>query len=371
MTCKRPGSGWRRHITAWASTFSPAQNLRTLLSRHGHVRGTVNIRLHDAITLACGGAGWCALSADGRLRVTLLDPAADMNRIVILLDGEPLGGRPRRSTRDGDRQRALYCLPNAWRDARHISVCLKGRHLLGSPLEASVIGRVEGFVTAADGGLTGWAWFPGDPDCAPALTIQDARGSTLRIVASDPAPEVRHASPLARPRRLDIRAADLRSLTAPLAVQDTSGRNLYGSPLDPRAEQRSAAGASELARRLFPAGTRKADGAVDLRMTAVPADIVGVRSVTRRAAAFGGDRCRHPGLPRPRPDARLYPERAGLVAGRCALHRGRGCLAGDRAWSMHCRGWRSVAVSCCAASRGTAAFRPPPMPAFEPPAKGT
>ena len=69
-----------------------------LLSRHGHVRGTVNLRLHDAIALVYHGAGWCALSADGRLRVTLLDPAADMNRIVILLDGEPLGGRPRRST---------------------------------------------------------------------------------------------------------------------------------------------------------------------------------------------------------------------------------------------------------------------------------
>ena len=71
-------------------------------------------------------------------------------------------------------------------------------------------------------------------------------------------------------------------------MQDASGRNLYGSPLDPRAEQRSAAGAAELARRLFPAGTRKAGGAVDLRMTAVPADIVGVRSVTGRAARSAG-----------------------------------------------------------------------------------
>ena len=120
-----------------------------------------------------------------------------MNRIVILLDGEPLGGAAATiHARRRSAARASICLPNAWRDARHISVCLKGRHLLGSPLEASVIGRVEGFVTAADGGLTGWAWFPGDPDCAPALTIQDARGSTLRIVASDPAPEVRHASRL-------------------------------------------------------------------------------------------------------------------------------------------------------------------------------
>jgi hypothetical protein len=80
--------GMGEHILA-------GQNLRTLLSRHGHVRGTVNIVLHDTITLACHGAGWCALSADGKLRVTLLDPAADMNRIVILLDGEPLVARRR------------------------------------------------------------------------------------------------------------------------------------------------------------------------------------------------------------------------------------------------------------------------------------
>ena len=51
---------------------------------------------------------------------------------------------------------------------------------------------------AADGGLRGWAWFPCDPDCAPMLTIQDARGATLRISASDPAPEVRHASEVIR-----------------------------------------------------------------------------------------------------------------------------------------------------------------------------
>ena len=63
--------GMGEHILA-------GQNLRTLLSRHGHVRGTVNILLHDTITLACHDAGWCALSADGRLRVTLLDPTADI-----------------------------------------------------------------------------------------------------------------------------------------------------------------------------------------------------------------------------------------------------------------------------------------------------
>jgi GT2 family glycosyltransferase len=265
-----------------------AQDLRALLSRHGHVRGAENVRLHDAISLAHHGVGWCALSADGGLRVTLLNRAANMNRVVILLDGVPLGLRPRRFARDGERSRAVFLLTGAWRSAQHIAVCLKGRHLLGSPLEASIIARVEGFVTAADGGLTGWAWFPRDPDCAPVLAVKDASGASLRIVASDPAPEARHASPLARPRRLDIPAVDLRALAAPLTVQDISGRHLYGSPLDPLAEQRSAAGAAELARRLFPAGTRQAAGSVDLRLPAVPADIIGVRPVARRVIRSPG-----------------------------------------------------------------------------------
>ncbi len=98
-----------------------ARDLRMLLSRHGHLRGTDNVRLHDAITAAHDSAGWCALSADGRLRVSLLNPAANMNRVLILLDGAPLGVRPNRCTRDGEALRALYLLPDAWRHAVHIS----------------------------------------------------------------------------------------------------------------------------------------------------------------------------------------------------------------------------------------------------------
>ncbi len=254
-----------------------ARDLRELLSRHGHVRGTANIRLHDAIALAHGDVGWCSLSADGRLHVTLFGKAADMDRLVILLDGAPFGVRPRRRRRDGLRLRALYLLPDAWRHTGKISISLRGRDLLGSPLEASVIGQVEGFVTPADGGLTGWAWFPRDPDCAPVLTVRDANGTKLHIVADDPASEVPQARPLARPRRLEIPVARMLTWAAPIAVQDPSGRHLYGSPLDPLADQRSAAGAAELARRLFPAASRQTANAIDLRLTAVPADIVGVR----------------------------------------------------------------------------------------------
>ena len=260
-----------------------AHDLRELLSRHGPVRGAINIRLQDAITLAHGDAGWCSLSADGRLRVTLLGETADISRVTILLDGVSLSVRPRRRKRAGEPLRASYLLPaeKAWRHTRQISVCLEGRDLLGSPLHAHVIGQVEGFVTPDNGGLSGWAWFPNDPDCAPVLTIQDARGTTLRVVAVHPAREVRHAKPLARPRSLDIAASELRACTTPIAVQDAEGRHLYGSPLDPLADQRSAAGAAELARRLFPASSRQVASAVDLRLPAVPADIVGVRRAAR------------------------------------------------------------------------------------------
>ena len=86
------------------------QDLGELLSRHGPVRGTTNIRLHDAITLAHGDAGWCSLSADGRLRVTLLGEAADINRVAIRLDGVSLSVRPRRRKRDGEPLCAIYHL---------------------------------------------------------------------------------------------------------------------------------------------------------------------------------------------------------------------------------------------------------------------
>jgi GT2 family glycosyltransferase len=267
-----------------------ARDLRTLLARHGYVRGAANNYLHDAITLASGSScGWCALSADGRLHVTLLDPAADMQRVTILRDGAPVGARPQRTGQDQDRLRAVYRLPNDWRNARHISVCLKGRHLLGSAIEASVIGQVEGFVSDADGGLSGWAWHPHDPDMPPTLVVRGANGSRLRIVAADPAPEVQHARPLARPRKFEVPAIDVRALSAPIAVQDAAGRNLFGSPLDPFAAQRSAAGAAELARRLYPASPRRITSVIDMRLPSVPADIVGVRK--RR-----GDVVRAPGV---------------------------------------------------------------------------
>ena len=204
------------------------------------------------------------------------------------------------------------------------------------------------------------------------LTIQDARGATSAHRRQRSGTRGSPRQPLARPRRLDIRAADLRALTAPLAVQDDRRQAPLRQPAGPAggAAQRRRARQSWRDGCSLPR-TRKAGGAIDLRMTAVPADIVGVRSVTRRAAAFGG---------RSMSSSRSIAATTGRspVSGACWLRcRPMRAASWSRmprrrpGWSMHCKSWRSAAASCCAASRGIAAFRPPPMPAFAPPASAT
>jgi GT2 family glycosyltransferase len=263
-----------------------AQSLRTLLSRHGLIRE--GHALHDAIAREHGAAGWCGLSADGRLCVTLFGPKADLNRVVILFDGVPVGSRPRQRSADRLHQRATYFLSDAWRLTKRVAVCIKGQDLFGSPLEADVIGQMEGFVSVRNGDLSGWAWFPRDPACIPRLTIRDVDGNTLRIEATEPALDVMHIGPLAKPRLIAVPGADLRRFIAPVAVLDCAGRNLYGSPLDPLAERRSATGAAELAQRLFPASSRTATHLVDLPLPSVPADIVGAHTATRHAVKAAG-----------------------------------------------------------------------------------
>jgi hypothetical protein len=166
-----------------------AHSLGSLLSRHGHVRGTPTIRLHDLIARQNGERGWCALSAGGRLHVTLFEANANPNRVVILLDGAPIGLRAHGCSREATLVRASYCLPDAWRHARHIAVCLQGLHLFGSPLEASVIGQLEGFVGALDGGLVGWA------------PLQGSASRSARVGIADDCAGCRRPEPLWQPAR--------------------------------------------------------------------------------------------------------------------------------------------------------------------------
>ncbi len=265
-----------------------AQDLRELLSRFGCSHDTNNLQMFDIVARTQGNVGWCGLTADGILHVTLFDPLANLDTVVVMFDGVPIASRPRRRSHDGDHQRGVHLLPDAWREASRIAVYLKTRHLLGSKLQPTEISRVEGFVGVESGGLTGWAWHPHDPECAPTLTIRDANGRSLRVAAREPAPDVAHPRPLAKPRRLFVAATDLHGFTSPIAVLDAGGRHLYGSPLDPQADRHSAAGAAELARRMFPASSRTPDREIELSLHSVPADFIGPAPIAKRVAQATG-----------------------------------------------------------------------------------
>jgi GT2 family glycosyltransferase/glycosyltransferase involved in cell wall biosynthesis len=190
----------------------------------------------DAIAARAGAAGWCGLLDDG----TVLVRPTSGGDVVVLADGAAC--------------RAGRAPPGA----RSITVTRGGRHLLGSPIDGARIRRVEGFVTARDGGIEGWAWHPGDAGRDPVLTVVPPRGGArLRVVASDTA--MAAPRPLSRPRRFTLSAAALAHCDGPVAIRGADGRDLTGSPLDPGVEIRAAAAAAMAVARALPAlgrGTR-------------------------------------------------------------------------------------------------------------------
>ena len=184
------------------------------------------------IAAQASAPGWCALRDDD----TLLIRPAEASRapeIIVLADGRKLrGGR----------------VPQG---IGSVSIMLAGRHLLGSPIRVDRIRRVEGFVTARDGGIEGWAWLPGDAGHDPVLTIEAAAGGgTLSVVATDT--DMLASRPLSRPRRFALGAADLAGLPGKLRIRGEDGRQLTGSPLDPGLEIRAAANAATALARALP-----------------------------------------------------------------------------------------------------------------------
>ena len=103
--------------------------------------------------------------------------------------------------------------------------------------------------------MTGWAWHPGDPDTDPVLTIRPAKGrGEISITATDTSTAIDNSGLLARPRGFLVPAEALRGFSGPLHVVGRNGRDLLGSPLDPRAELTSNTAAAATLARLYPAG---------------------------------------------------------------------------------------------------------------------
>lgn len=252
------------------NALGAAEALAAALSRHAvdPALAASGDALADLIARQSGAAGWCGLTGDGRL---VIRPAG-AGRPDIQLDGKPL--RPNAGA-----------LPRTWPEAREIAVRLDGRHLLGSPIRIGAIRRIAGFVEAWQGGLRGWAWYPGDPDTDPALQVRGFGSSrSLQVMAADQTVTVSHAGPLARPRGFTVPADALAKLPRPLHVRGRDARDLLGSPLDPDAEQTAASAATTaLKQYLSPksAGRSRQSNIAPYPPPAIPADIIGPRPAAK------------------------------------------------------------------------------------------
>ena len=143
--------------------------------------------------------GWCGTSIDGVLDIRLTDGPCP---IELEIDGQR-----RRKLNVGPSGAERVALPSAWWHIAHaVGVIADGRHLLGSPLEAHAIRRIEGCVTARNGGLDGWAWHPGDPTIDPVMTVAAASGEELHD-GSVPSARDRRRGPNGQPARPGSRAA--------------------------------------------------------------------------------------------------------------------------------------------------------------------
>ncbi|HEY7576750.1 MAG TPA: glycosyltransferase [Acetobacteraceae bacterium] len=138
---------------------------------------------------------------------------------------------------DDRRAEALFAQVVAEHDVHEAWLGLAtARRRLGLPLPPtrSREGRagLVGCVSGRDGGLAGWAWHPGDPERDAVLTIRPVKGSgRLTIAATDR--EAEAPGPLTRPRGFLLRELPFKGM---VRVLGSDGKDLLGSPLDPRAE---------------------------------------------------------------------------------------------------------------------------------------
>lgn len=207
---------------------------RFLLRDIAGARGAIDAALHrhalwpDLAGLAgmvvrmTDAPGWCGLTGAGA--VVVHPSGAD--RIEMQMDGRLL-------VRSDDKRDLI--LPPGWPRAGSLTVTAIGgdggdRHLIGSPVSLRAIGRVEGHVEAWQGGLRGWAWYPGDPDTKPRLSVGTGR-ARKEIVASGLTDAVPGLAPLARPRSFAVPWAELPGGEAPVRLSGRDGRDLQGSPV--------------------------------------------------------------------------------------------------------------------------------------------
>lgn len=260
-----------------------ASELHMLLSRHVSTMTVTAAEFIDRITRETGAQGWCAI-VDGRKGLLRIGGGvgnalfAGTAKLTLKdRNGQPVAFAPM-FKRNGRGTLCRLMDPHLNGD---LQVVIDGKPLLGSPIDLTRLHRAEGFVDVDhSGGLHGWCWYPADVERLPMIVVRNRANPKKKITVT--AKQIRADSPSdvrVRHRGFHIEREEIAGIgPGPLEVAILDGNPLYGSPLDPGAEQTSVAVATRSIGRIFSV----AGQAVDEKRTPVecwsgaPADILGV-----------------------------------------------------------------------------------------------
>lgn len=184
-----------------------AAALAELLRRHEAPEDRDFDSFAGDVAHAVGVPGWCAIRR-GRLEI-------HATNAIVTADGNVLPGPPRDPT---------------WFD--RLDIAVKGRALLGSPVDLAAMRRLGGVVTEEGGAIVGWAIHPAAPDRAPTLILTDRHGARRTVRPRGVLDPVAEAPFLPR-HRFRIGASALAGLAPPFTVASAAGVALSGTPLDP------------------------------------------------------------------------------------------------------------------------------------------
>jgi GT2 family glycosyltransferase/glycosyltransferase involved in cell wall biosynthesis len=221
----------------FGNTAGAAADLQALLSRMAVSRSESDIEVATTVTRLADGEGWCGLDNGGR--VTFAIGRKSLRGLGFLLDGTEIScSEPRQSKEVHDLR-----LPRNWQKAAQLEVLLRGRALIGSPIDVARVSRVEGFVKeASTGALQGWCRFPAERERVPIITVtslDDPRKRRL-IRAESTNNRVIGGDEFAIVHNFAIAADKIESLGNAVRVSGPHGRVLYGSPIQAGASEASA-----------------------------------------------------------------------------------------------------------------------------------
>jgi GT2 family glycosyltransferase len=247
------GTDWRdlwmalvRVRLRFGAVEQAAADLHATLTRNSPPCGPADRTLADRVSAESGAPGWCGLNNAGC--VTVRSTRSLTVGLALLADGAPIATGEKRAVAGG----VEIALPPGWEHRRRIDVLLRGRALLGSPIDVARIARVEGFVAAdpLSGSLRGWCWFPAERERPPVVTLAALAdpGRTLAVAARSRDPAMVRGDGFGLPWSFAAPADALAAFGEAVSVTGPHGQALYGSPIwrdDPVAAMRAVA-------RLYP-----------------------------------------------------------------------------------------------------------------------